>query len=224
MLKRRLKNLKLFRRKRSSDLLDVAVYIVNEHEYSGKIHEYRWMHLKCIQAGFNIPRDTVYQLLRILDREGVKARKRRRLKRRTYYSLRPNYLWHVDSYDKLKPYGIAINTCIDGFSRNIIWLEANTTNNDPKVIANYFISALKRTGTENAYLEQIQIFIWRNHDDKLAGEISFLYGTSTHNQRIEWFWGLLREELGQFFMDLFSELRQDGNALFSGDFLDRSLI
>ena len=26
----------------------------------------------------------------------------------------PNYLWHMDSYDKLKPYGISIHGCIDG--------------------------------------------------------------------------------------------------------------
>ena len=26
----------------------------------------------------------------------------------------PNYLWHVDGYDKLKPYGFCIHGCIDG--------------------------------------------------------------------------------------------------------------
>lgn len=234
-LKRKLKQLKLFRRKRYSDLLDVALYIMTELTTSGKLHGYRWMHLKCIQAGCNIPRDTVYHLLSILDHEGVQSRKRHRLKRRAYFSLGPNYVWHVDSYDKLKPYGIAINGCIDGFSRNIIWLEANTTNSDPKVIAYYFITSVKRKGgcprriradlgTENSFIEQMQKFLRRNHDDELSGERSFLYGKSTHNQRIEWFWGLLRKEMGQFYMDLFSELRQDQNDLFSGDFLDKSLI
>lgn len=27
----------------------------------------------------------------------------------------PNYVWHLDGYDKLKPYGFAIHACIDGF-------------------------------------------------------------------------------------------------------------
>ncbi|KAF3859970.1 hypothetical protein F7725_000225, partial [Dissostichus mawsoni] len=36
----------------------------------------------------------------------------------------------MDSYDKLKPYGNAINGCIDGFSRYIMWMEAYTTNSD----------------------------------------------------------------------------------------------
>ena len=45
----------------------------------------------------------------------------------------PNFLWHLDGYDKLKQFGFAIHGCIDGFSRFIIWLESASTNNDPKV-------------------------------------------------------------------------------------------
>ncbi|KAK0154047.1 hypothetical protein N1851_003868 [Merluccius polli] len=36
----------------------------------------------------------------------------------------PNYMWHMDSYDKLTPFGIGINGCIDGFSCHIIWMQA----------------------------------------------------------------------------------------------------
>lgn len=52
----------------------------------------------------------------------------------------------MDSYDKLKPYGIAINGCIDGFSRHIMWMEAYTTNSNPKVIAEYFINTVTCIG------------------------------------------------------------------------------
>ena len=123
-----LRRLNLRRRKNSSDVVDVALFILEELECTGQLHGYRWMHLKCKQAGFNIPRDMVYELLKLLDPEGVSQRKRKRLRRRQYKSKGPNYVWHIDSYDKLKPFGIAINGCIDGFSRNVIWLEANTTN------------------------------------------------------------------------------------------------
>ena len=27
----------------------------------------------------------------------------------------PNYIWHADGYDKLKPFGITIHGCIDGW-------------------------------------------------------------------------------------------------------------
>ena len=149
-----------------------------------------------------VPRDTVYDLLKLLDPAGISIRKRKRLRRREYVSKGPNYVWHIDSYDKLKPCGIAINGRIDGFSRNVIWLEANTTNSDPRVIADYYIKAVERKsgcpqrvrcdiGTENVHVEQMQKFLRRNHNDELSGDKSFMYGKSTHNQRIEWFWGAL---------------------------------
>lgn len=54
-------------------------------------------------------------------------------------------------------------------------------------------------GTENVYIEQMQTFLKRNHDDAQSGKNSFLYGKRTKNpKRIEWFWGILRKEVGQF--------------------------
>ena len=78
-------------------------------------------------------------------------------------------------------------------------------------------------GTENTYIEQMQTWLRRNHRDRLAGENSFLYGKSTHNQRIEWFWGLLRNEIGQFWMD-FNYFQIEENCMYSGDFVDQSLL
>lgn len=43
---------------------------------------------------------------------------------------------------KLKPFLIAIRECIDGLYRKMIWLEVYNTNNDPKIIAGYFMDAL----------------------------------------------------------------------------------
>ncbi|KAL5007351.1 hypothetical protein ScPMuIL_016157 [Solemya velum] len=212
------------------------MFIAEKLKTSAKLHGYRWMHNRCIHSGLNVPRNTIYQILRLLDPDGVSSRKRNRLRKRQYISKGLNYVWHVGGYAKLKPYGIAIHGCIDGFSRNIIWLEANTTNNDPKVIASYFIDSVTRKngcpqriradmGTENRFIEQMQIFLRRNHGDELSGNKSFMYGNSTHNQRIEWFWGCLRKEMGQYWMDSFQELARDyGTTSFSGDFLDKSLI
>ncbi len=105
----------------------------------------------------------------------------------------------MDSYDKLKPYGIAINGCIDGFSRFVLWMEAYNTNSDPKVISDYHISTVTRIGgcperlradlgTENGHVKAMQVFLCRNHTDSYAGEKSFMYGCSTANQRIEAWW------------------------------------
>lgn len=106
----------------------------------------------------------------------------------------PDNVWHIDSYDKLKPYDIAINGCIDGFSRKIIWMESNSTNSDPKDIADFYIKAVQRRrgcpqsvrvdmGTENVYIEQMQTFLRRNHDDAQSGENSFFYMEKTHTTK-----------------------------------------
>ncbi|KAJ8284258.1 hypothetical protein COCON_G00031080 [Conger conger] len=138
----------------------------------------------------------------------------------------------MDSYDKLKPYGIGINGCIDGFSLFVVWMEAYTTNNDPKVIADYYMKCVTRlggcperiradNGTENGHVANMQVFLRRNHTDTFAKENSFIYGRSTGNQRIESWWGILRKQSVQF--RIMFKAHQD-NGHFSGDFLDKSLI
>lgn len=223
-----LRRTRLYRRKHYSDIVDVACFIMGEIEGSGMMHGYRMMHLKCIQQGFVVKRETIRELLSILDPVGVAYRSARRLRRRQYSNPGPNFLWHVDGYDKLKPYGLCISGCIDGFSRNVIWLKVYSTNNNPKVIASYFIEAVKARhgcsrrirfdrGTENVAVEQMQRFFRREENGT-----SVLFGSSNHNQRIESFWGILRKENVQFWMNFFEELK-DGDQ-FSGDFLDCALV
>lgn len=81
-----------------------------------------------------------------VDPRGVKLRQARRLRQRSYFSKGPNFIWHLDSYDKLRPYGICINGSINGFSRKIMWLNAYTTNSDPKLIGGYYIEAVQHLG------------------------------------------------------------------------------
>lgn len=50
-----------------------------------------------------------------MDPDGVDSRRKHRLARRTYINKGPNYLVHVDGYDKLKRFGIAIHGAIDGY-------------------------------------------------------------------------------------------------------------
>lgn len=49
-------------------------------------------------------------------------------------NLGPNYCWHIDGYDKLKPYGFPVHACIGGFSRNVLWLKVIGSNNNPVVV------------------------------------------------------------------------------------------
>ncbi|KAB0804068.1 hypothetical protein PPYR_01038 [Photinus pyralis] len=234
-LRRLLRKLNLFRRQNYSDITDVANFIENSVHQHSQLHGYRWMYLKCLQANFVVTQEVVRLLLHIIDPVGVDIRTRRRLRRRQYKNKGPNFLWHMDCYDKLKPFGICISGCIDGFSRRIMWLYAGNNTSDPSVIAAYYLLTLKsiggcpRTvradmGTENGLVKEIQINL-RNQaltDDGHSLLPPFLYGKSTSNQRIESWWSILRKHHSQFWLNLFHKLREDGN--FSGDFLDKNLI
>ena len=231
-LKRILKRLSLYRR-HTSDILDVAVFILDKLQSSSQLHGYRWMHAECIDNGLKVSRDKVRLLLHILHPDGVNQRRRRRLQRRQYRGIGPNFTWHLDCYDKLKPYGICISGCIDGFSRKIIWLKAYHTSSDPRVIAGYFTKAVLKSegcprrvradrGTENGIVRDLQTFLRRNHQDGLADQKSFVYGRSIANQRIEAWWNILRRQTAQFWMNIFAELKD--NDQFNGEYLDKNLI
>ena len=110
-----------------------------------------------------VAKETIRHALRILDPEGVDERLRHRLQRRQYKGKGPNSLWHIDGFDKLKPYGFWIHGGIDGYSRRILWLEVGISNNEPAFIAKYFVDCVKAVGgtarivradfgTENTYV------------------------------------------------------------------------
>lgn len=135
--------------KKCKENLDLIIHtILKELENSGSClgYESMWKRLK-LQYGLKVNRLTVRKLLRVIDPEGVECRFKYKLKRREYKVSGPNYLWHMDGYDKLKPYGFAIHGCVDGFSRKVLWLSVATTNNKPEVICYYYLRAVQKFGT-----------------------------------------------------------------------------
>lgn len=221
-LKRILQSMGLQRRKGHASIDDIAALIEYELQGNGSCLGYRQMTQKLrLQYGLVVHRETVRLTLKTLDPEGVEYRARRKLKRRLYSAKGPNFIWHIDGYDKLKPFGFAIHGAIDGYSRRIMWLEVGPSNNDPKVTAKYFIDCLRSTkgapkfvradcGTENVFIAGIQRFIRRDCVDVISGEKCFLYGKSVSNQRIEAWWSFLRKSYSNWWMNYFKDLRDTG--------------
>ncbi|KAL3855745.1 hypothetical protein ACJMK2_032374 [Sinanodonta woodiana] len=170
-----------------------------------------------IKYCITITRKFARDIVRELDKNGVERRKKRRLRRRQYITKGPNYVWHIDGYDKLTPYGIGIHGCIDGFSRKILWLHAGITNRRPEVVASYFVDTVEKfhgcpvkvrgdPGTENGMLAAMQMAFHNS-------ENAFIYGTSHANQRIERWWGILRQCKADFWIDHFKTLESDGHLV-----------
>ncbi|CAB3999989.1 Hypothetical predicted protein [Paramuricea clavata] len=139
-LKRNLNTKGIRRRKHPSDLEDVINVIEKEIQGSGSFIGYRamWQRLRT-DYKLVVSQNTVRRALKLIDPDGVTRRRKHRLQRRRYKARGRNHLWHLNGYDKLKPFWFCIHGCIDVYSRRIMGLEVGTTNNDPRVIAKYFI-------------------------------------------------------------------------------------
>jgi len=191
-LKNRYKSLGLRRRGVDFDETEIRTRIQQELDGPGCLSGYRSVWHTLRREGYAIPRHSVETLLREMDPDGCEMRRRHRLQRRTYVNPGPNFSWHTDSYDKLKPYGFPIHACIDGFSRKILWLKVTRTNNDPVIVARTYLEVVRENGgcprkvrtdcgTENGVLAAAQCYFM----DYIE---SHIYGSSPHNQRIEAWW------------------------------------
>jgi hypothetical protein len=207
----------------SRQTLATAVQFTQQQlQESGQFLGYRALWKRLQSNKIHLSQKKTLQMFRLMDGEGVAQRKRKCIRRRDYINPGPNFVWHIDGYDKLKPYGFPIHGAIDGFSRRILWLEVGCTNNNPIVVAKFFCKAAIENsmlpcvvradrGTENVHVQKIQVYFRTEHDDYLAGDSSFQYGKSTGNQRIEAFWGQLRRQCVQFWMNKFKDLATLGS-------------
>ena len=215
-LKSKLKDYELLRRKAvSEDTFDQLTEFIQEKlEDTGSQFGYRSIWHASRLSGLAVPRDMVMNRLQEMDPEGVANRKSRKLKRRLYQSPGPNFCWHIDGYDKLKPYGFPIHGCIDGYSRKMIWLELVTSNNNPHIIANLYLKAAEQLdvvpkivrsdhGTENVVVAAAQQF--------LVDENAHVFGSSHSNQRIEGWWSYFRKNHTSYIIDLFKSIVSEGS-------------
>lgn len=100
---------------------DIIAAAVEEVHSCGYNLGYRSLQNKLkFQYKLQVKRDTVYKILKTLDPEGIANCFGNNLRRRQYFSLGPNFMWHLDGYDKLKQFGFAIHGCIDGFFRSVV--------------------------------------------------------------------------------------------------------
>ena len=220
-LKRILRFYNLFRRNHHSPLTEVLSYIAKSLRGSKSCMGYRSLWLNMRQKGIFTTQENVRLALNGMDPEGVASRRKQVFKKRIYRNEGPNWAWHLDGYDKLKPFGFSIHACMDGYSRKVLWLDVSHTNKDPKIIASLYLNCVSSIqacprlviadrGSENATLAGIQRFLRRSHGDNKAGQRSFRYCRSTANQRIESYWSQLRRSCVNWWINLFKDLVDTG--------------
>lgn len=96
-LKRRLQSYNLVKKKINVDEDLIRNIIRSEMQGPGQLAGYRKMwHILRIKHHVHVPRRLVAQILRELDPDASKARKRNKVHCRIYHSYGPNQCWHID--------------------------------------------------------------------------------------------------------------------------------
>ena len=182
---------------------DIFEAVRDELSGSGVDIGYRRIQNALKSKGYNCRRDDVRQIVKQLNPDSVKLRKHRRLHRRRYVADGPNFVWHLDGHDKLKPFGFSIHGCIDRFSRYLIWLEVASSNKKPESIAKFYLDAIKGleaiplqikadNGTEHSLIEPMHLHLSALNGNLEINHFSII--TSPHNERIESYWSVLQRE------------------------------
>ena len=180
----------------------------------GGLIGYRSVWHKLELEGLRLPRSIVQAILKDVDPRGTALRRRHILHRREYSSPGPNFAWHIDGYDKLKPWGFPIHGSIDGYSRKVLWLNLTRSNKSPDNIATMYLKTVKEQGgcpielvtdlgTENGIAAAIQCYFRDNID-------AHRYVPSPRNQRIEGWWSFFSKHYSTWWINFFSDLEFRG--------------
>jgi predicted transcriptional regulator len=168
-------------------------------------------------------RNTVYDLLKEIDPEGLAQRLRKTCKRRVFRTHGPNHVWACDGHDKLKRFGICIYGFIDAWSRKILGMFVHVTNNDPKHIGVYFLRTAAKAGgiplkvtsdfgSETIDMAAYQMFMSYKHAginvEESAKRMHFT--KSTHNQKIEALWSQMMKHHNQAVINSIMERIESG--------------
>ena len=97
--------------------------------------------------GIRIPQKFVQKFLKEIDPAGCERRRQHSIRRRQYVNPGPDFAWHIDGYDKLKPWGFPIHGAIDGYSRKILWLKVARTNNSSDMVRSFYLQTVGRLGS-----------------------------------------------------------------------------
>ena len=210
-LKNRLRQCGISRRLHPTPMERVRECITEQLQNSAGSVGYRAMH-RILTSRYNlhVSSQTVMTSLLQLDPTGCATRRSRRFSRRIYYCKGPNDTWHTDGWDKLKPFGISVHGCIDGFSRRVMWLVACSSNKDPATIARFYLDCIEDVGcfprqlwsdagTENVAVAAMQSQLAQSPQ-------SHRYVTSVRNQRVESWWSFFIKSRGHWWRDFLGDL------------------
>ena len=150
-----------------------------------------------------------------------------RLRRRIYRNPGPNYAWHIDGHDKLKPFGFAIHGAIDGYSRKIVWLRVLRSNKLSSIIGDIYLDCVKEFQGCHIKLDtdlETENVLAVAHQTYFRQDVNAHHRVpSTRNQRIESWWSFFTKGKGRWWKHFFLDLESNGR-LDMASLIDRECL
>jgi Integrase core domain len=196
------------------------------HQTAGVIGS-QFMQSALLDQNLKIQRQRIRDSMARIDPVGTLDRWAAVIPRRVYSVAGPNSLWHMDGNLKLRKYGFVLHGAIDGYSRYIIYLEANM-NNRAETVLEAFVRGIgtvqqvpSRLRTDKGS-ENRDVALFMVHErGKNRG--SCITGRSVHNQRIERLWRDVNRWLISFHF-IFAHLREELGIYDPDDPIDQFVL
>ena len=168
------------------------------------------MYQKLRKNKFTVARETVRIIMKSLDPEGVTLRSGHKLRRCTYRSQGSNFIWHIDGYEKLQPFGFTIHGAIDGYSGKILWLRVIPSNNNSKIIGSLYLNYVIQSNVTPKIIRPDRV----SENTVVAGlQRYFLRSTDSENScfMFEAWWSIMRRSRMNWWVNFFKYLRDEGH-------------
>ncbi|KAH6988799.1 hypothetical protein BKA56DRAFT_477300 [Ilyonectria sp. MPI-CAGE-AT-0026] len=185
------------------------------------------------QQGFSTSRDVLYSAYKEVHQRSFRDRLDEFRRRRTGWTCPgPNFIWSIDAYDKLKPYGFEIYAGIDSYSRYIPWFFVGFSTHTSIGVGLQYLWIIRERGFTPRIIRAdrgketpvVAGLHWyhsshtgRERIQPLTGEAvpikftdCFVYGKSIHNVKIESWWNRLCKGRSQFWRTVFGTLHTVG--------------
>ena len=159
------------------------------------------------ELGVQVSRDRLFAIYRTLVPDAVDRRTRNMQRHRGEYIVPgPNFVWSIDAYLKLSPYGIEVYAAIDAYSRYIVWIYIGISARTAISVLRQYLDTIEVLGQhprfvrsdhggETVLLASAHHQLQQIAQPDLEFRDCYMYGTSTANQRIESWWNQLSKGL-----------------------------
>ena len=159
-----------------------------------------------------VPRSRVRASIHRVDAVGTSQRRSITIRRRTYHSECPNFVWHLDSHHKLIKWSFVTHGSIDGYSHLVPYLHC-ADNDCASTVFAVFTKAVDEFGLPQKVhidLSGENTELWRYMIEQHSNNAAVITGVLTHNQRIERMWQDVHRCVSVLFAETFRMLEHEG--------------